>query len=240
MADPSERNEQTLFVGNLSHSIKAPEMQAALFEMFSPYGNILDIKLQRREKLTRVGMDKKTKQRYTKGMPYLRCIAFVIYEEKSGAVNAQRLNGIDFFGRKMIVNFAKKKSDIVKLRDGTYKPRVAAAGDPEQGQKILIKKNKPEEEAIEDKAEDEKKIHSFGAPSTTLFVENVGPRANAQLLAPLFEQYPGFSDIKHNVTTMTAFIIFGKTDQAVACLQELHGFKVDPHNQLQISFGRTG
>ncbi|CAK0906971.1 unnamed protein product, partial [Prorocentrum cordatum] len=55
--------------------------------------------------------------------------AFVVYRDISCATNALRaLQGFPFLDKPMRIAYARTKSDVVALEDGTYKPRVK--GEP--------------------------------------------------------------------------------------------------------------
>ena len=51
----------------------------------------------------------------------MRGQAFVVFKDINSAMEARRaVNGREFYGKTMKVNFAKEKSDIVAKLDGTF------------------------------------------------------------------------------------------------------------------------
>ncbi|OLY84201.1 U2 small nuclear ribonucleoprotein B'', partial [Smittium mucronatum] len=75
-------------------------------------------------------------------------------------------------------------------------------------------------------------------PATnTLFLENLPEAVTTEMLATLFQQYPGFKQVrrvpgKNNL----AFVDYDSPDQASISLNILQGFKLTPENPMSISF----
>jgi len=104
---------QTLYVNNLNDKIKVPEMKSCLLELFATYGEVLDV----------VAFGSLAK----KGQ------AFVVFNDISCATNAMRaLQGFMLLDKPMRIAYAKTKSDVVALEDGSYKPRGRFAKKEEE------------------------------------------------------------------------------------------------------------
>ena len=90
----------SVYVKNLDERVKVESLIDSLREIFSEYGNIVDI------------VAKKSLKR--KGQ------AFIVYDSEESAQNAiDELTGFDLFGKQMSLEFAKTKSDATINREGT-------------------------------------------------------------------------------------------------------------------------
>ena len=91
---------RSVYVKNLDERVKVESLIDSLREIFSEYGNIIDI------------VAKKSLKR--KGQ------AFIVYDSEESAQNAiDELTGFDLFGKQMSCEFAKTKSDATINREGT-------------------------------------------------------------------------------------------------------------------------
>mmetsp|Transcript_4512 Transcript_4512/g.5065 ORF Transcript_4512/g.5065 Transcript_4512/m.5065 type:complete len:170 (+) Transcript_4512:111-620(+) len=108
---------QTLYVNNLNDKIKIPDLKCCLLELFSTYGEVIDI--------IAAGALKKKGQ------------AFVAYRDISCATNALRaLQGFVFLDKPLRIAYARTKSDVAAHEDGTYKPRTAES-KKEEAKKVV-------------------------------------------------------------------------------------------------------
>lgn len=93
---------QTLYCSNLNDRVLLGDLVACLYEGFSAHGHVLDVVAGRR----------------------LRGQAFVVFSELSSATSALRaMQGKEFLGKPMRVNYAKTKSDAYLKHVDQYKPR---------------------------------------------------------------------------------------------------------------------
>lgn len=229
---------QTLYVNNLNEKIKVPELKCCLVELFSTYGEVIDI--------IAFGTLKKKGQ------------AFVVYRDISCATNAMRaLQNFVFLDKPMKINYSKTKSDILAVEDGTFKPR-GKAGAKEKEEPAKPKGPGPArpkaaeakaKAAASDKAApkttpaaaDDKKDEADdkdGQPSNVLFVENLPPEVNEMMLTMLFRQYPGFQEARLIKGRNVAFIEYADELQAGIAKHGLQGFMVTPEMALKISFAK--
>ncbi|KAF2405182.1 RNA-binding domain-containing protein [Trichodelitschia bisporula] len=99
---------QTLYVKNLPDSLKKPDLRRNLYMLFSTFGPILDIIALKTMKM--------------------RGQAHIVFRDVQCAAQAMRaLNGFEFFGKEMKVQYARSKSQTVAKLDGTFKIPAAAA-----------------------------------------------------------------------------------------------------------------
>ncbi|KAI1863792.1 hypothetical protein JX265_005492 [Neoarthrinium moseri] len=94
---------QTLYVTNLlSSKIQKDDLKTALYMLFSTYGPVLDVVVLKTVKM--------------------RGQAHVVFRDIQAATQALRsLEGYDFLGKQLRIQYAKSKSDVVAKLDGTYK-----------------------------------------------------------------------------------------------------------------------
>eukprot|EP00752_Nemacystus_decipiens_P002992 g2776.t1 len=229
----------TIYVSNLNEKIKKPLLKKSLHSVFSQFGKIVDIVACRGLKL--------------KGQ------AWVVFAEQSMATNALRqMQGFPFFEKKMRIQFAKKESDVVTKRAGTYVPRdkrkppSAAAADAANGNGNGV--HQPLSAAAAPAAEPPSAPASAAAtaappvapesagpigdvPHNILYATGLPPEITQVMLSKLFEQYPGFSEARM-APGGQAFIEFADQMQAGIALNALNGFKLSATSPLQLAFAR--
>jgi len=100
---------QTLYITNLpSSKIQKADLRISLYTLFSTYGPVLDVVALRTMKM--------------------RGQAHIVYRDIQTAGQAMRaLQGFEFFGREMQIQYAKSKSDTIAKLDGTFRLPAAAA-----------------------------------------------------------------------------------------------------------------
>ncbi|KAI8314613.1 U2 small nuclear ribonucleoprotein B'' [Colletotrichum sp. SAR11_240] len=101
---------QTLYVTNLpSAKIQKNDLRTELYLLFSTYGPVLDIVAMKTMKM--------------------RGQAHITFRDIQAATQAMRsLEGFEFLGRPLSIQYAKSKSDFVAKLDGTYKMPNSTAG----------------------------------------------------------------------------------------------------------------
>ncbi|KAL8999274.1 MAG: hypothetical protein Q9169_001819 [Polycauliona sp. 2 TL-2023] len=93
---------QTLYLKNLSDKLQKNDLRLSLYTLFSTYGPVLDVVALK-----------------TKGM---RGQAHVVFRDVQASTQAMRaLQGFDFFGKEMKIQYGKGKSDAIARLDGTYR-----------------------------------------------------------------------------------------------------------------------
>lgn len=229
---------QTLYVQGLNEKIKVPELRTCIFELFSTYGEVIDVVAQ--------GALKRKGQ------------VFVVFQDISCATNALRaLQGFNFLDKPMRISYAKTKSDIIAHEDGTYKPR-GKAEDPKKEDKVKappgLKPPKPAVGGVRPVGAAKVPPHpgagpvavrgeasassGEGQPSNVLFVENLPAEVNEMMLTMLFRQYPGFQEARLIKGRNVAFIEYADELQAGIAKHGLQGFMVTPEMSLKIAFAK--
>ncbi|TVY57096.1 U2 small nuclear ribonucleoprotein B'' [Lachnellula cervina] len=107
---PAYAPNQSLYITNLpSSKIQKEDLRRELYILFATYGPVLDVVALRTMKM--------------------RGQAHIVYRDIQTATQAMRsLQGFDFFGKEMQIQYAKSKSDMIAKLDGTFKMPAAAAG----------------------------------------------------------------------------------------------------------------
>ncbi|XP_042469092.1 U2 small nuclear ribonucleoprotein B''-like isoform X2 [Zingiber officinale] len=223
---------QTVYINNLNEKVKKEELKRSLYALFSQYGRILDI------------VALKT--------PKLRGQAWVVFAEVPAASNAVRqMQRFPFYDKPMRIQYAKSKSDCIAKEDGTFVPRE--------------KKKRQEEKAAEKKRRAEEAQQSAAnaqtngglsssqvprhakpgsqepaaAPNNILFIENLPHETTKMVLEILFQQYPGFSEVRMiEAKPGIAFVEFSDDVQASIAMQALQGFKITPQNPMAITYAK--
>jgi U2 small nuclear ribonucleoprotein B'' len=104
---------QTLYVTNLpSAKINKADLKTALYLLFSTHGPILDVVALKTEKM--------------------RGQAHIVFRDTQASTQAMRsLDGFQFLGKELKIQYAKSKSDAIAKLDGTYKLPGSAAANVE-------------------------------------------------------------------------------------------------------------
>ncbi|CAE8652767.1 unnamed protein product [Polarella glacialis] len=211
---------QTLYVNNLSEKVKIPELKSCLLELFSSFGEVVDV--------VAAGAIKKKGQ------------AFVVFQDISCATNAQRaLNGFVFLDKPMKISYSRTKSDIVAHEDGTWKPR-GLKNEAKEGAAKAAKSSVVTSAAKSSVVAAKSSVVASGIgdvqSSNVLFVENLPLEVNDLMLTMLFRQYPGFQEARLIKGRNVAFIEYADEVQAGVARHGLQGFMVtasEPDGQFQ-------
>ncbi|KAF9920173.1 U2 small nuclear ribonucleoprotein B'' [Linnemannia zychae] len=128
---PTIDPNQTIYVRNLNEKINKNELKRSLYCLFSAYGKIISIVASKTQR--------------DRGQ------AFIAFSDVVSSTAALRgLQGFNFYGKPMEIQYAKTKSYAIAKLDGTYKqpPMKGIAGD--HGTNTLALATKREREADSD------------------------------------------------------------------------------------------
>lgn len=223
---------QTIYIKNLNEKVNKEELKRSLYCLFSQFGRILDV------------VALKT--------PKLRGQAWICFSEITAASNAVRqMQNFPFYDKPIRIQYAKAKSDCISKAEGTFVPK---------------EKKKKQEEKADRKRRPEGAQQAAGAnvaaaqnnggptappyrktsaqesaadPNSILFVQNLPHETTSIMLQMLFQQYPGFKEVRMiEAKPGIAFVEFEDEDQASVAMQALEGFKVTPQNPMEISYAK--
>ncbi|KAI9880409.1 MAG: U2 snRNP complex subunit msl1 [Pleopsidium flavum] len=100
---------QTLYCTNLPDKLQKQDLRLSIYTLFSTYGPVLDVVALKTMKM--------------------RGQAHVVFRDVQASTQALRaLQGFDFFGKEMKIQYAKSKSDTIAKLDGTYRMPAVTAG----------------------------------------------------------------------------------------------------------------
>jgi len=196
----------TVYVKNLEERIKVDQLKEALTEIFSEYGNIIDLVAKKNLK--------------AKGQ------AFVVFENPDDAAKAiEEINGFELFDKPMQLDFARTRSDATVLKQegepGLEKWKRARLAEKERKQALeatqqKLKRPAPIAGAVEAtglsarpaKAVKGAGLKSSGAnaaaivpdeylpPNKILFIRDLPDSYDADGLSRIFSRFEGFKEVR--------------------------------------------
>lgn len=227
------RPNHTIYINNLNEKIKKVELKKSLYAIFSQFGQIVDIVALKTLKM--------------------RGQAFVIFKEISSATNALRtMQGFPFYDKPMRINYSKTDSDVIAKLKGTFKERPKKIKPPKpektaEEKKYVLKlfcnlyysKCKSFHRAKKQKKEESAAAAAEQPPNQILFLTNLPEETNEMMLSMLFNQFPGFKEVRlvpnrHDI----AFVEFATEVQSGAAREALQGFKITPSHAMKITFAK--
>ncbi|CDZ97288.1 Spliceosomal protein snRNP-U1A/U2B [Phaffia rhodozyma] len=121
---------KTLYINNINDKIKKPELRHQLYQLFSPYGRIIDITALKTSK--------------TRGQ------AFVAFVDQVAATTALRsLGGETFYGKPLKIAYAKSVSNaLLPPSDSTAPPASKVVISNAQREADDLKRAREEEDTI--------------------------------------------------------------------------------------------
>ncbi|EOA29305.1 hypothetical protein CARUB_v10025584mg [Capsella rubella] len=217
---------QSIYIKNLNEKVKKEELKRSLYCLFSQFGRILDVVALKTHKL--------------------RGQAWVTFSEVTAASNAVRqMQNFPFYDKPMRLQYAKEKADCIAKAEGTFEQKD---------------KKRKQEEKVERKREETQRPNTANGPSANngvppppfqpngqeamppnnlLFIQNLPHETTSIMLQLLFEQYPGFKEIRMTEAKPgIAFVEFADDVQSSMAMQALQGFKITPQNPMVISFAK--
>nr|XP_043636534.1 U2 small nuclear ribonucleoprotein B'' [Erigeron canadensis] len=218
---------QTIYVKNLNEKVKKEELKRSLYALFSQYGRILDVVALKTVKL--------------------RGQAWIVFSEVTAASNAVRqMQNFPFYDKPMRIQYAKGKSDCIAKADNTFVPKDKRKRQEEKTEK---KRDPPQ-------ATNGVRADNNGAPAASyqngrsntreamppnniLFVQNLPNNTTEDMLQILFNQFPGFKEVRMiNAKPGIAFVEFDDDNQSSTAMQSLQDFKITPQISMAISYAK--
>jgi len=207
------RPNHSIYINNLNEKIKKDDLKKSLYAIFSQFGQILDIVALKTLKM--------------------RGQAFVIFKEISSATNALRsMQGFPFYDKPMRIAYSKGDSDIIAKMKGTFQER------PKKAPGETKKKSKKPKTGGGGGVGGQGGVDN-APPNQILFLTNLPTETNEMMLSMLFNQFPGFKEVRlvpgrHDI----AFVEFENEMQSAAARDALQGFKITPTTAMKISFAK--
>ncbi|KAJ3117705.1 SWI/SNF complex component snf12 [Phlyctochytrium bullatum] len=222
MAPPPTEPNKTIYIRNLNEKISLKILRRSLEAIFSSFGNILELRASKCIKL--------------------RGQAFVTYDNQESATKAlNEAQGFPLFSLPMDIQYARDKNYIFYAEEGTLEIQKKRRAE-EKAQKAQEPK-KPKPEAS---------IGSTGwfpggapipaeflPPNNILFIENLPPETTQQILSDLFNQFPGFKEVRLVPgKSDIAFVEYETEAQSTLAKQQLNFFKITPEREMKVTFAR--
>ncbi|RDL30344.1 RNA-binding, RBD [Venustampulla echinocandica] len=230
----------TVYVRNLEERIKPAQLKESLQELFSEYGEIIDIVAKTNLK--------------AKGQ------AFIVFGDVESAQKAiEEVQGFELFGKEMQLAFAKTRSDATVKRTGneedfeSHKRRRLAekdkkkAAEAAESQKLL---KRPGVQGVPDAAARPikaprgaglKSSNPAGAavipdeylpPNKILFVQNLADEYEAELSA-IFGRFEGFREVRLVPgRSGIAFVEYESEAGAISAKENTAGMALGPDGQI--------
>uniref|UniRef100_A0A3Q2QP20 Small nuclear ribonucleoprotein polypeptide B2 n=1 Tax=Fundulus heteroclitus TaxID=8078 RepID=A0A3Q2QP20_FUNHE len=204
------RPNHTIYINNINDKVKKEELRRALYALFSQFGQIVDIVAMKTVKM--------------------RGQAFVVFKELTAATNALRqLQGFPFYNKPMRIQYAKTDSEVISKMKGTF-------GDKEKKKE---KKKKAQEAAAAANATKKPAAVPDNPPNHILFLNNLPEETNEMMLSMLFNQFPGFKEVrlvpgKHDI----AFVEFESDTQGGVAKDALQGFRITATCAMKITYAK--
>jgi U2 small nuclear ribonucleoprotein B'' len=215
----------TLYVKNIDWKIKKGLLRRALYALFSRHGKVIEIIALRKDGL--------------------RGQAFVVMDSVQAATAAlQAEQGFTFFGKDLVIDYAKETSDRIARRDGTYVPKAkrqkkaadtggGAASDKDPSDPGPSQATQEDQPAPSNADESD----SSAPPSRYLLADGLPPECNNLMLEMLFRQYAGFKEVRMPRQGLF-FIEFEDEAHATVAKQGLDGFLITATQKLKLEYGK--
>uniref|UniRef100_A0A3Q3IX01 RRM domain-containing protein n=1 Tax=Monopterus albus TaxID=43700 RepID=A0A3Q3IX01_MONAL len=217
------RPNHTIYINNINDKIKKEELKRSLYALFSQFGQIIDI----------VAM---------KTMP-MRGQAFVVFKELAAATNALRqLQGFPFYNKPMRIQYAKTDSEVITKVKGSSADKEKKKEKKKKAQELAAnatKKPAAVSEASFSNTEFRFTNVPDNPPNYILFLNNLPEETNEMMLSMLFNQFPGFKEVrlvpgKHDI----AFVEFESDTQAGVAKDALQGFRITATCAMKITYAK--
>ncbi|MED6288670.1 U2 small nuclear ribonucleoprotein B'' [Characodon lateralis] len=222
LKDQNTTFKEVEFMLSEKHTEIMNKLKRSLYALFSQFGQIIDLVAMKTMKM--------------------RGQAFVVFKELTAATNALRqLQGFPFYNKPMRIQYAKTDSEVISKMKGTF-------GDKEKKKE---KKKKAQEAAAAANAT-KKPAAALATPAQTtavqvpdnppnhiLFLNNLPEETNEMMLSMLFNQFPGFKEVrlvpgKHDI----AFVEFESDTQAGVAKDALQGFRITATCAMKITYAK--
>lgn len=243
-AQPAGPRGNTVYVTNLNDRVKLPNLEEGLREIFSEYGEILQIVAKANVK--------------AKGQ------AFIVFDNPDSAASAiEDVNGFEIFDKPMVCAFARSKSDVTVEREGTSEELEA-----HQRHRLAEKERK---KAVEEKEAAKLKrpaptdnpqggvqpaakkgLKSTGGskagvipdeylpPNRILFLQNLPKDADEEDLSEIFGRFEGFKEVRVPPGDRgIGFVEYEAEQGAITAKEHTANMNLGGHpNKIKVTFQR--
>lgn len=143
------------------------------------------------------------------------------------------------FAPQQKLQYARTKSDAVAKMDGTFKGSKKRRAEPPAGGA----QQQPQPGGARGSTAGGSRPAPSGPahtlPNKLLFVEDLPHATTAEMLTMLFQQFPGFAEVRMvPAKPGIAFVEFEGEAQAGVAKAGLDGFKITPENSMSVSYAK--
>ncbi|KAG8236602.1 hypothetical protein J437_LFUL016851 [Ladona fulva] len=262
------RPNNTIYINNLNEKVKKDELKKSLYAIFSQFGQILDIVAMKTLKMKGQAFvifkeitSSTNALRSMQGFPFYDKPMRIQYSKTDSDVIAKmkgtfqerpkRRRVVPGAGEDGATNGTATAGDSKKAKRKAAKEQarqqlqqqsaagvpgagVAPAGGPASlmgpgfGQGVAVPPGPGGMSAVPEQP-----------PNQILFLTNLPDETNEMMLSMLFNQFPGFKEVRlvpnrHDI----AFVEFENEMQSAAAKDALQGFKITPSHAMKISFAK--
>ncbi|CAI5678859.1 U2 small nuclear ribonucleoprotein B'' [Oreochromis niloticus] len=214
------RPNHTIYINNINDKIKKEELKRSLYALFSQFGQVIDIVAMKTMKM--------------------RGQAFVIFKELAAATNALRqLQGFPFYNKPMRIQYAKTDSEVIAKVKGSYGDKEKKKKEKKKAQELAANATKKPAAGLAPPALTPAVQVPDNPPNYILFLSNLPEETNEMMLSMLFNQFPGFKEVrlvpgKHDI----AFVEFESDTQAGVAKDALQGFRITATCAMKITYAK--
>ncbi|KAH9519489.1 hypothetical protein Btru_002834 [Bulinus truncatus] len=250
-SEMSVHPNHTIYINNLNEKIKKDELKKSLYAIFSQFGQILDIVALKTLKMRGQAFvifkeinSAANALRSMQGFPFYDKPMRIQFSKKDSAVIA-KLKGTYVEQPKR--SREKNEDEGAKRK----KKKSQAASDGGQGSQSsqgappqITPRPPPQLNPSSNAPSLSQAAPSISAipeqpPNQILFITNLPEETTEMMLCMLFNQFPGFKEVRlvpgrHDI----AFVEFETDVQAGAAKDALQSFKITPTNAMKITFAK--
>ncbi|KAE8722749.1 U2 small nuclear ribonucleoprotein B'' [Hibiscus syriacus] len=160
------------------------------------------------------------------------------------------MQNFPFHDKLMRIQYTKTKSDFIAKNDGSFVPREKKKQDQKAERKRRTEE--AQQSAMPNGAgslsnggpkapfhHGNVNAQEQAAPNNILFVQNLPHETTSMMLQLLFEQYPGFREVRMlEAKPGIAFVEYEDEQQSCTAMQNLQGFKIAPQYPMAITFAK--
>ncbi|XP_076450454.1 U1 small nuclear ribonucleoprotein A-like [Babylonia areolata] len=253
----SMQPNHTIYINNLNEKIKKDELKKSLYAIFSQFGQILDIVALKTLKMRGQAFvifkeinSAANALRSMQGFPFYDKPMRIQFSKKDSDIIA-KMKGTYVEGerrrRDQDDDHGRKKKKKTAPAAGPTKTTVPPAVQPMMSQPPVARGPPPTVPAPAPPMAAAAAPPAAAAapalpeqpPNQILFITNLPEETNEMMLSMLFNQFPGFKEVRlvpgrHDI----AFVEFETDVQAGAAKEALQGFKITPSNAMKITFAK--
>lgn len=221
---PCMEPNNTIYVTNLDEKAKLPVLKEGLKELYSKFGEVLDVVAQHNYRM--------------KGQ------AFIVFKELSSAQKAvEETNGKPFLKRALAVQFSKNRSDKVAELEGKLSinrqerhERMLKRLEDRRPTAPVKPKNRNNGQAS---TSSHRHVPEHMLLNKILFLQNLPAEVTEDMLNQVFKQYSGFREVRLVPgRSDLAFVEYETEVQAAMAKTTLNNYHVIPGQPIKITFAK--